>query len=73
MTTKANQFRGSAVDMLDFLWRSLQQHESHFLLFSLSDLDTAEIRCSSCKQAVLIGSREVIESLWLEWSMHLES
>lgn len=67
---KTEKFTGSAVDQLELCYSYLFAHKSHFVLFSLVDLNTAEIRCSSCKFAIVTGSREFLEPVWLEWSMN---
>jgi hypothetical protein len=65
MATK-QKFRGSFEDFLTEVFLQLGEHEDHFLLYSLKSLDWAEIRCSACRSVVIDGSRDLIESLWLE-------
>jgi len=66
---KSEKFTGSAIDQLEMAYGYLVGHKGHFLLFSLVNLQIAEIRCSTCKFGVVEGSREFIELIWLEWSM----
>jgi len=69
---KSEKFTGTYVEQLCMLFAQLSSHEGHFLYFSLLNLDIAEIRCGTCKYGVIEGSRELLEQLWLEWSMSLE-
>lgn len=64
------KFTGSSIDQLELVYADLLQHEGHFLLFNLLNLSIAEIQCSSCKVAIVSGSREFLELVWLEWSMN---
>jgi hypothetical protein len=66
---KAEKFTGSGVDQLEVVFMQLFQHQEHFMLFTLADLNTGSIRCSTCKIDVVVGSRELLELVWLEWSM----
>jgi hypothetical protein len=66
---KSEKFTGSAIDQLEMVYGYLFAHKGHFLLFSLVNLQIAEIRCSTCKFGVVEGSREFIEFVWLEWSI----
>jgi hypothetical protein len=67
---KTEKFTGTAVDQLELGYSYLLAHQGHFLLFTLINFDTAEIRCSSCKHIIVSGSREFLELVWLEWSMN---
>jgi len=65
---KAEKFTGTAIDQLERCFAYLLAHRGHFLLYSLINLEIGAIRCSSCKVDIVEGSRELVESIWLEWS-----
>lgn len=62
---KVVKHKGDFVDVLENLFMQISQHESHFLYYSLRDLDWSEIRCGRCKTVVVDGSRELIEMIWV--------
>jgi len=68
---KPERFFGAvAIAPFECLFEQLLVHSpGHFFLFKLVDLQIAAIRCSSCEVDVVLGSRELVETIWLEWSM----
>jgi len=56
-------------DLLNNLFARLHEHDGDTLKFSLRSLDWAEVYCYQCRSVVLEGSRELIESLWLEYNI----
>lgn len=66
---KSEKFTGTYLEQLAMCFAQLQGHQDHFLYFGLLNLDIAEIRCGKCRVGVIEGSRELLELLWLEWSM----
>lgn len=70
----AEKFTGTALDQLEVALDQVRSHAvdrrsvAHLLSFHLDNLDLASIRCSSCRVVALAGSREFVESIWLEWS-----
>jgi hypothetical protein len=63
------KFTGSGLDELEACFSELQPHRGHFVLYSLLDLSNAAVQCCTCDCRVLDGSRELIEVVYLEWSM----
>jgi hypothetical protein len=63
------KFAGSGLDQLETCFAELAAHRGHLLLFALVNLSNAAIQCSTCSHRVLDGSRELIEAVYLEWSM----
>ena len=76
---EVNKFGGTALDQLEVGLDQVLSHAvdsrsvAHLLSFHLDNLEFASIRCSSCRVIALTGSREFVESIWLEWSMKSDS
>jgi hypothetical protein len=66
---KTERFTGSGLDELEACFGELLAHRGHFLSYSLLDLSNAVIQCSKCHHRVLDGSRDLIEAVFLEWSI----
>lgn len=65
----AQKFSGSYLDVADILNQSLRGHEAHGFTLSVDsdDPDFCSLYCHNCKEAVIMGSRELIETVWLDF------
>jgi len=65
---KAEKFVGTWLDQLESLFLQVIEHENHFMMYSVIDLEFGKIRCHSCKIDIVEGSRELVERIWIECS-----
>jgi len=65
--SRPDKFTGTFFDIVASIFEMLDAHENHMLFYSLIDLDFGEVRCTSCRTVVVSGSRELIESCWIEF------